>query len=347
MCVFIWMLPVQITSNMCLQALNTLALPAVAKQFLCFENEAQLPELQEKIQTSSKRWVLGGGSNMVMADTVDALLIHMQNKGIRLIAQQGDEVWVEAQAGEVWHDFVRYCLDQGWYGLENLALIPGTVGAAPVQNIGAYGIELQQVVHAVKVWDFLTAQYLWLDTADCQFAYRDSFFKRAPQGRYMIVAVQFKLVTAGAWTPILRYPDLQHHPLLQKTPITAQAVFQAVIAIRQQKLPDPAVLANAGSFFKNPIVTTAHYEQLLAQYPDLVAYSYQGQYKLAAGWLIDHAGWKGKRLGPVGMHKNQALVLVNYGGARAADVAALVQQVQQQVFELFQVQLEQEPIAVQ
>ena len=329
-----------------LQSVNTLALPSVAKKMVYFDHQDQLGPLQRMMSAAPRRWVLGGGSNMVLADYVDALIIKMQNKGIRVVAETTAEVVVEAQAGENWHQFVQYCLNHGWFGLENLALIPGTVGAAPVQNIGAYGVELDQLVEQVQVWDVELAEWRRFSVTDCAFSYRDSFFKRNQVGRYLITAVQFRLKKLSAWQPVLRYPDLQNHPDLQGE-VTAQAIFDAVVQVRQRKLPDPEVLANAGSFFKNPIVSATHYQKLVAQFPGLVAYPHGEQhYKLAAGWMIERAGWKGKQIGPVGMHKNQALVLVNYGGATAHDVAELVQKVRAEIKALFEVELEQEPIPV-
>lgn len=331
-----------------LRPFNTLALPAQAKKVVVFDNPHQLPALQSLLKSKKfkRLWVLGGGSNMVMADAIDALVVKMQSQGIRLVRQQPHQVIIEAQAGENWHQFVQYCLSKGWYGLENLALIPGTVGAAPVQNIGAYGVELGQFVHQVQVWDFELGQLCTFTAKQCEFAYRDSYFKRSAAGRFLITAVQFLLNTAQSWQPVLHYPDLKHHAALQ-VGVTPQHIFNVVSQVRRYKLPDPNALANAGSFFKNPIVTAAHYKQLKQQYPDLVAYEYGAQhYKLAAGWLIDDAGWKGKQLGPVGMHKNQALVLVNYGGAKAVDVVALVEQIKNDIKQRFDVVLEQEPVTV-
>lgn len=330
-----------------LRTSNTLALPARGRQVAIFTDGNQLSALQSLAKTKGRRWILGDGSNMVMADYIDALVIKVHNQGTRLVKQRSNEVIVEAQAGGNWHRFVQYCLNQGWYGLENLALIPGTVGASPVQNIGAYGVELEQFIHQVQVWDFELGQFCVFSAEECGFSYRDSHFKQSAPGRYLIVAVQFKLFTAQSWQPILHYPDLKNHPALQNE-VTALRVFEAVIEIRQRKLPDPKTLANAGSFFKNPIVNLSQYEQLKQRYPDMVSYEYDAShYKLAAGWLIDQAGWKGRRLGPVGMHQNQALVLVNYGGATVDDVYTLVNKVKIDIKQRYGVNLEQEPVAVQ
>ena len=336
---------VQVHHDYRLDTDNTLALASTAQRLVCLDQVSQIPALQQIAQTEPSRWVLGGGSNMVLAPYIAGLVIKVQNRGIRLVSETATEVIVEAQAGENWHRFVSFCLEQGWLGLENLALIPGTVGAAPVQNIGAYGVELEQRVHSIQCWDLERAQWQHYTAQQCEFAYRDSLFKRAGAGRYLITAVQFILSKASGWQPVLRYPDLLQSPKLQHT-INARAIFEAVIEVRQAKLPDPKQLANAGSFFKNPVISQANYERIRAQYPAVIAYPYEAQFNLAAGWLIERAGWKGKQLGPVGMHVRQALVLVNYGGATAREVAQLVERVQADVYDLFQVELEQEPITV-
>lgn len=333
----------QVHHDYSLNLSNTLALRAKAQHLVCLDHVDQCVALQALCRTYPLRYVLGGGSNVVLADDIPGLVIKIQTKGVRIISESDTEVIVEAQAGENWHQFVQYCLDRGWWGLENLALIPGTVGAAPVQNIGAYGVELQQRVHQVQAWDLGVGQLQTYSAEQCQFAYRDSLFKRSESGRHIITAVQFKLIKPIGWQPVLLYPDLVNHPFL-KNEMSAQAVFKAVVAIRQSKLPDPAQLANAGSFFKNPMVDYALYEQIQALHPQVVAYPQGERVKLAAGWLIEQAGWKGKRMGPVGMHARQALVLVNYGGATHTELVQLVQHVKADVWRLFQVELEQEPI---
>lgn len=333
----------QVHHDYSLNLSNTLALRAKAQHLVCLDHVDQCVALQALCRNYPLRYVLGGGSNVVLADDIPGLVIKIQTKGVRIISESDTEVIVEAQAGENWHQFVQYCLDRGWWGLENLALIPGTVGAAPVQNIGAYGVELQQRVHQVQAWDLGVGQLQTYSAEQCQFAYRDSLFKRSESGRHIITAVQFKLIKPTGWQPVLLYPDLVNHPFL-KNEMSAQAVFKAVVAIRQSKLPDPAQLANAGSFFKNPMVDYALYEQIQALYPQVVAYPQGERVKLAAGWLIEQAGWKGKRMGPVGMHARQALVLVNYGGATHTELVQLVQHVKADVWRLFQVELEQEPI---
>jgi UDP-N-acetylmuramate dehydrogenase len=330
-----------------LASFNTLQLRSYAGEFLRFESTSQLNELSEAVRRRSRVFVLGGGSNVVLAPALDCLVIKVQTRGISVWAESADEWVIEAQAGEVWHDFVDLCLKNGWQGLENLALIPGTVGAAPVQNIGAYGVELDQRFHSLQAWNFYEQKLVDFRREDCAFSYRDSVFKRAPAGQWLITAVRFRL--PKRWQPVLDYPDLkQHEQLVQAgADVMARQVFHAVCEVRRRKLPDPAVLGNAGSFFKNPIVSGARYAEIKAAHPEVVAYVQgDGSYKLAAGWLIDRAGWKGRRKGPVGMHDRQALVLVNYGGAGAQDVEALADAIRADVAARFGVALEQEPVVV-
>lgn len=304
-----------------------------------FEHRDQLSQLQSATQ-DKLLFVLGGGSNVVLGPELPSVVVKVNNKGIRLLDVAKDVFVVQAEAGEVWHDFVQHCVRKGWAGLENLALIPGTVGAAPVQNIGAYGLELEQRVHSVLAWHFPSASLRELPAHECGFAYRDSRFKRDPFGTWLIVAVRFAL--PKAWRPILDYAGLDtlKHP-------SAQQVFDAVCQIRSSKLPDPARLANAGSFFKNPVVSMAQFEGLRKQWPGIVAYGLDADnVKLAAAWLIDQRGWKGYRLGTVGVHARQALVLVNYGGAQAQDIRQLALSIKRDVWDTYGVELEQEPVNV-
>ena len=321
---------------------NTFGLPCVAQALFRFEQVSQLPALSAAVKEFAQHRVLGGGSNVIVHPDLPGLTIQVANKGIRLLCEHENFWLVEASAGEVWHDFVAYTLAQGWYGLENLALIPGTVGAAPVQNIGAYGVELEQRVHSVLAWNLAEGELHEFSAEECEFSYRDSMFKRAAPGLWLIVAVRFKL--PRAWQPSLQYPDLRNHASLQTAP-TASLVFDAVCDVRRAKLPDPTQVGNAGSFFKNPVVQAEHYLTLRGQHPSVVAYEQaDGRYKLAAGWLIDQAGWKGRIAGAVAMHPRQALVMTNCGGAVLEDVLNLARQIQNDVLQKFGVQLEQEPV---
>ncbi|WP_035360028.1 UDP-N-acetylmuramate dehydrogenase [Achromobacter insuavis] len=327
-----------------LSALNTLGLASTAQACVTLDDVAQLPALSALAARHDRLLVLGGGSNVVLPETVPGLVARVALRGVRLLRAEADAWRVEAAAGETWHGFVAECVKQGWDGLENLALIPGTVGAAPVQNIGAYGVELADRFDSLTAWDVQAGRYVEMSAADCRFAYRDSVFKHQPPGRWVIVAVRLRL--PRPWRPVLSYPDLQRHPGLAGEP-SARAIFEAVCEIRRAKLPDPAVTGNAGSFFKNPIVSAAQREALVARYPGLVSYPQpDGGYKLAAGWLIDQCGWKGRDLGAAGVHDRQALVLVNRGGATAADILALARAIQDAVAERYGVALEPEPVVV-
>ena len=323
---------------------NTLALPGRAARYLRVTHAGQLETLAAAAET---RFVLGGGSNLVLTGDYPGLVLHMAILGKRLVGEDGDAWYVEAGAGESWHDFVQWTLAQGWPGLENLSLIPGTVGAAPIQNIGAYGLEAGDCIHRVTARDGAEGRWREFAAAECRFAYRDSLFKQQGwhlDGRMVITSVVFRL--PKTWQANIRYADvtaeLAAHQITTPTP---QAVADAVIAIRQRKLPDPARLPNAGSFFHNPVVSAATADALASQYPTLPRYPQpDGRVKLAAGWLIEQAGWKGRKLGPVGMYEKQALVLVNHGSAQGSDVAATMAAVQADVSARFGVSLHPEPI---
>ena len=286
--------------------------------------------------------VIGGGSNLLLTADIDALVLRMATRGIQIVTDDGERVVIEAQAGEPWHPFVLQTLAQGLSGLENLSLIPGTVGAAPMQNIGAYGVEIKDVFAGLTALDRHSGELRDFNLAECSFGYRDSLFKQQP-GRWLILRVRFALSRVERL-------HLEYGPVRQRLSEqgieqpTASDVSQAICSIRSEKLPDPAVLGNAGSFFKNPLVPAAQVAQLKRQYPDVVAYPQaDGQMKLAAGWLIERAGWKGFREGDAGVHKLQALVLVNYGGATGGELLDLAQRIQRDIAERFHVELEMEP----
>jgi len=327
---------------------NTLGLRSQARAFLRLHSTKDLHDLSDTASRYPGVVILGGGSNVVLAPRVEELVVHVATRGVALVDDDASSLLVEAQAGESWHSFVAQCIERGWHGLENLALIPGTCGAAPVQNIGAYGVEQSDYFHSVVAWDMHRSMRVEMGPGDCLFAYRDSFFKRAEQGRWIILAVRYRF--PREWTPKLGYPDLARHPglALAGAAATPRDVFNAVCDIRRAKLPDPADLANAGSFFKNPVVDAKTFRRLRDLHPGLVAYPVDdgSHYKLAAGWLIERAGWKGRRLGPVGMHERQALVMVNHGGASARDIQVLADVVRAEVATRFGVHLEQEPVAL-
>lgn len=324
--------------------LNTLALPGRAARFARI---ADADTLRDPALASGPRFILGGGSNLVLSGDVDRLVLHMAIPGKHLVGEDAEAVYVEAGAGENWHDFVQWTLAQGWPGLENLSLIPGTVGAAPIQNIGAYGLEVGERLQSVTAWDFERQAFVGFNRDDCRFGYRDSRFKQEGwhlSGRMAITSVLFRL--PKAWQPNCRYADVaQELAARDIAEPTARNIADAVIAVRQRKLPDPAHMPNAGSFFHNPVVAAAQADALKAAHPGLPCYPQpDGRVKLAAGWLIEQAGWKGRSLGPVGMYEKQALVLVNHGGATGHDVKRTMAAVQASVREKFGVALTPEPI---
>lgn len=323
---------------------NTLALPGRAALYARIDIPGQLaePELAH-----TRRFILGGGSNLVLTGNFDGLVLHMAIPGKRLAGEDAEAWYVEAGAGENWHEFVQWTLVQGRPGLENLSLIPGTVGAAPIQNIGAYGLEVADRFHSLTAFDFNTGCLVAFNRNDCRFGYRDSLFKQEGwhlSGRFAITSVTFRL--PKAWSPITGYADLARE--LERRSIaspTARDLAEAVCAVRMAKLPDPARIPNAGSFFHNPVVDAAVADTLAAKHPTLPRYPQpDGRVKLAAGWLIDQAGWKGKDLGPVGMYEKQALVLVNRGCARGEDVKRTMAAVQADVEARFGVRLTPEPV---
>jgi len=330
--------------NVDLTPFNTLALPGKAAAYQKIISPQQLATAE---MLSQRRFILGGGSNLVLTGDFDGLVLHMAIPGKHLLKEDGEAFYIEAGAGENWHDFVQWTLQQGWPGLENLSLIPGTVGAAPIQNIGAYGMEVGECFASLTAWDFEKQAFFTVDRSNCRFGYRDSVFKQEGwhlSGRMAITSVVFRL--PKAWTPNLRYADVNQELATRDiTTPTPQDIANAIIAVRQRKLPDPALIPNSGSFFHNPVVDAALADTLVADYPTLPRYPQpDGRVKLAAGWLIEQAGWKGKNLGPVGMYEKQALVLVNRGGATGADVTRTMAAVQADVKAKFAVQLTPEPI---
>ncbi|TBU83197.1 UDP-N-acetylenolpyruvoylglucosamine reductase [Pseudomonas daroniae] len=332
-----------VQSGVSLQAYNTFGVDVAARYWAEADDDAQVRQaLEAARERQVPLLVLGGGSNLLLTTDVEALVLRMASRGIQVLADDGERVEIEAEAGEPWHAFVQWTLQQGFAGLENLSLIPGTVGASPVQNIGAYGVELKDCFLGLTALDRQNGEIREFDLQDCAFAYRDSLFKRE-SGRWIILRVRFAL---NRNAPLhLDYGPVRQRLLEQgiEAP-NATDVSRAICAIRSEKLPDPAVLGNAGSFFKNPLVSTELAQRLQQQYADLVAYPQaDGQVKLAAGWLIEKAGWKGFRDGDAGVHRLQALVLVNYGQATGQQLLGLAQRIQVDIAERFGVRLEIEP----
>lgn len=330
-----------------LRALNTFGLPARAARLVRIDDPAQIAALARQPDWHAMpRLVLGGGSNIVLTGDFAGIVLKVAIAGRALVGEDEAAWYVRAGAGEDWHAFVCWTLAQGWPGLENLSLIPGTVGAAPIQNIGAYGLELGERLHSVDAVSLDDGTPRRFAAAQCAFGYRDSVFKHAAAGRWLITAVTFRL--PRRWQPVTAYAELARELAARAIAApTPHDIAAAVIAIRRRKLPDPACIGNAGSFFKNPLVDAATLERLLARHPDLPHYPQpDGRHKLAAGWLIECCGWKGRDLGPVGCFERQALVLVNRGGARGADVVRLARAIEDDVFERFGVRLEPEPVFV-
>lgn len=331
---------IQVKQHFQLQALNTLNLNSIASHYVQITSTGELEEALAYAKAEQLNvLILSGGSNMLLPQQIRALVIHIHLQGIDVLDENDQHVWVKVGAGQNWHEFVLYSTAHDWFGLQNLALIPGLVGASPVQNIGAYGVEAGEFIEQVHVYDRELEQFTNLSAAECHFAYRHSIFKEQPN-RYVIVAVTFKLCKQPNLK--LAYGDLRQAVGEDQT---AENLQKQVIAIRQSKLPDPKEFPNAGSFFQNPVISIAQYQALSQLYPNLPHYPQpNGEVKIAAGWLIDQAGWKGKRLGAVGMFARQALVLVNYEAASLNDVQLTYRAVQAAVQQKFGVTLTPEPV---
>jgi UDP-N-acetylmuramate dehydrogenase len=339
--------PLHIERNVNLRTMNAFALPAQAATLVRVDSDAAVRRVIDHAELGrAPKLVLGGGSNIVFTRDPKSVVLKVEVMGRRLVQERADAWIVEVGAGENWHDAVAWTLQQGWPGLENLALIPGTVGAAPVQNIGAYGVELRERFDSLDVVDLVTGRGATLDIDACHFGYRDSVFKQALAGKSVITRVRFRL--PKPWQPVLGYLELERR--MQETGNSqpdAQTVFDWVCAIRRAKLPDPAAIGNVGSFFKNPIVSTEQCRDIIGRDPEIVHYLLpDGTVKLAAGWLIDACGWKGKSIGRAGVYEKQALVLVNRGGASGAEVVTLARAIQESVYGRFGIRLEPEPIIV-
>jgi len=333
----------QVQENLSLKPFNTFALEARARLFAEARDES---EVREALALAAERGlpllVLGGGSNLLLTRNVDALVLRMASRGVRLLADDGERALIEVEAGEPWHPFVLHTLELGLAGLENLSLIPGTVGAAPMQNIGAYGVEIKDVCAGLVALDRQSGELREFSREECAFGYRDSVFKRQA-GRWLILRVRFALQRTPQlhldYGPVRQW--LAERGVVSPTPLD---VSRAICAIRRERLPDPAVLGNAGSFFKNPLISAEQAEHLRAEYPDLVAYPQAGgMVKLAAGWLLERAGWKGYREGDAGVHRLQALVLVNHGRASGRQLLGLAERICEDIERRFGVHLEIEP----
>jgi UDP-N-acetylmuramate dehydrogenase len=330
--------------NVSLKPYNTFGLDATARYFV---EVASLSSLQEVLQSpdfqSCERLILGGGSNLLLTQDFAGLVIKINLQGITIERENEELVWVKAGAGVVWHDFVLFCIENKLGGVENLSLIPGTVGAAPMQNIGAYGVEIKDTFESLEAWHIGSSQLHTFTHADCHFGYRESVFKHEAKGQYIITSVTFKLNKKPTFN--VSYGDIQKTLVeMGVTQPSLKAISDAVIHIRQSKLPNPAEIGNAGSFFKNPEIPLAHYQVLHAQYPTMPSYKVADPtlIKVPAGWLIEQCGWKGFREGNIGVHARQALVLVNYGGGNGLEIKHLSEKIQASVFEKFGIRLSAE-----
>lgn len=332
----------QIQNNISLKPYNTFGIDVLAKHFVSVKN---LDELKTVLSLSNypDKLILGGGSNMLLTKNQDALVIHVNLKGISIISGDENSVTVKANAGENWHEFVLWCLKNDFGGIENLSLIPGNVGTAPIQNIGAYGVELKHTFVSCDALSLKTKKIKTFSKADCNFAYRNSIFKQQEKGKHIITSVTFKL-TKKEHKLNIKYGSITSQ--LEEMGIsnpTIQDVSKSVIAIRESKLPNPTHIGNSGSFFKNPVVSKTHYNTLLKNFPEIPSYPItEDEIKIPAGWLIEKAGFKGKRFGDYGVHKNQALVLVNYGNAKGSDILNLSKLIQKTIKRLFDISIEAE-----
>ncbi|MEN8991358.1 UDP-N-acetylmuramate dehydrogenase [Avibacterium paragallinarum] len=330
----------QIQTQVQLKPFNTLSLDAVASHYVCVQSVEDIQAALDFAKAEQLNvLVLSGGSNMLLPEQIHALVMHMDIQGIEYVQDDAATQTLKVGAGQVWHDFVLWTTAHQFYGLQNLALIPGLVGASPVQNIGAYGVEAGEFIESVQVYDRVTEQQSSISAADCHFSYRHSIFKDEPE-RFIITHVTFKLLKHADLK--LNYGDLKQ---AVGEDLSAENLQQQVIHIRQTKLPDPKEFPNVGSFFKNPVISQQAFDQIALQFPNLPHYPQPNNaVKLAAGWLIDQAGWKGKSVGSVGMFHKQALVLVNYQDATLQDVRTTYKAVQHDVFEKFNIELHPEPV---
>ncbi|MBU3612824.1 UDP-N-acetylmuramate dehydrogenase [Polynucleobacter sp. MG-27-Goln-C1] len=334
--------PAKLISNLGLKHRNSFGLDSTAELAYEITSAEQLPDLLKELKDKKLAWrALGGGSNVILPESLPGATLLINILGQELIKSDDSNTWFSVGAGVNWHELVSWTLEQNLPGLENLALIPGTVGAAPIQNIGAYGVEIGEYIDSIEAFDSAAHALVTLPQEACQFAYRDSYFKQNPN-RFIVTKVIFKI--PKAWQARLQYADLAKQFSESNSNPNAKQIFDAVCAIRSKKLPDPAVIGNAGSFFQNPIVNKDQHDLLIQQFPDLVSYpDGPEKRKLAAGWLIDQCGFKGKRIGPVGVYEKQALVLVNHGGGTSTDILGLAKNIQEEVLSKFGVQLEIEP----
>lgn len=332
----------QIHKNFSLKKYNTFGIEAKAGQFFSVQSVDELITVLNENPTT-KKFILGGGSNMLLTQDINALVIHLDIKGKKIIDENDDFVWVESQAGENWHEFVIWTIDQNFGGLENLSLIPGNVGTTPIQNIGAYGVEIKDTFVLCEAIHIETQELMIFTNDKCKFGYRESIFKNEVKDEFIITSVVFKLTKKNhklntSYGAIETELEKQHI-----TNPTLKDVSNTVISIRQSKLPDPKELGNSGSFFKNPVILKTDFEKIQQKFPEMPHYVVsETEVKVPAGWLIEQAGFKGKRFGDAGIHKNQALVLVNYGNATGQEILAVAKDIQATIEATFSISIETE-----
>lgn len=332
----------EIQIHFSLKKFNTFGIEAKAKQFVAVQNVLELKTILKENNTE-KKFILGGGSNMLLTKDIDALVIHIDLKGKKVISENEDFVWVESQAGENWHEFVLWTIENDFGGLENMSLIPGNVGTTPVQNIGAYGAEIKDTFVSCEAIRVDNQNIKTFTNSECHFGYRESIFKNEVKDQYIITSVVFKLTKRNHIINI-SYGDISGELAKENiTNPTIKDVSNAVIAIRQSKLPDPKELGNSGSFFKNPILLKTDFEKIHRKFPEMKYYEISPtEVKVPAGWLIEQAGFKGKRFGDAGIHKNQALVLVNYGNATGQEILIISKNIQETIFKTYGIHIEAE-----
>jgi len=330
-----------IKENISLLSYNTFGIDAKADYFIEYNSVEELQTaLKSEIVKSNRLLHIGGGSNLLFMKDFKGVILHSAINFIKKVSEDADTVMLEAGAVVNWDDFVAYTVENGWGGVENLSLIPGEVGASAVQNIGAYGVEVQDVITEVNAVEIKTGESKTFSVEDCQYGYRESIFKKELKGKYIITSVLFKLQKQPEYK--LNYQHLEDE-VLKNGDINLQNIRQTIIAVRESKLPDPKIFGNAGSFFMNPVISKAHFNELLAQYPQMPHYFVsETEEKVPAGWLIDQCGWKGKQIGNAGVHDKQALVLVNKGGATGAEIVYLAEQIQASVKTKFGIELHAE-----
>ncbi len=332
----------QIKNHISLKPFNTFGIDVTASQYISVTNLNELKTVLTQYKQHNKL-ILGGGSNMLLTQNFNGLVIHINLKGIEIVKTDQNHVYIKANAGENWHEFVLWCIAHNYGGVENLSLIPGNVGTAPIQNIGAYGIELKHIFHTCEAININTQSIKVFTKSDCRFGYRNSIFKQEAKGQYIITNVTFKLTKNEHKLHIAYGAITTQLTTMQVSTPTIQDVSNAVIAIRESKLPNPKQIGNSGSFFKNPVILKTQYNKLLENFNDMPNYPVsETEVKIPAGWLIEKAGFKGKHFGNYGVHKHQALVLVNYGGAKGEDILQLAKLIQHTVKRLFGIFIEAE-----